>query len=268
MLPAHIKALLVEQIQVDLRTKGTTPRDVQQRAAVKAQTSGLQPAGHFAIGFSEEINTRAKIITEAIRLVLGEVRVTPYAGLSDDLVGLFDAEFNGVIAELRPKVVDACRTAGITGDGGLARKIEDWRAVGKMNLKLLGAAIMEPARQANSTTFTINNSQVGGIQTGDGAVIETGISIASADSARLTQALSEIKNALHTIPTLDETKRAELHDVATEVEAEIIKPKPNSSKVGALLSTISASIKGVNTLTTAYETILHVMKALGIQLVS
>lgn len=268
MLPPHIKALLIEQIQVDLRTKATKPRDVQQQGAAKAQMSGMRPAGHFAVAFSEEINLRAKVVAEAIRLVLSEVRVTPYAGLSEDLVGLFEAEFNGVIAELRPKVVEACRTAGIAGDGGLAGKIEDWRAVGKMKVKLLGAAIMEPARQTNTTTFTIHNSQVGAIQTGDGAMIGTGINITSGDSARLAEALSEIKNALNAIPTLDETKRAELREVATEVESEIIKPKPNTSKVGALLSTIAASIKGVDTLTTAYETVLNILKTLGIQFIS
>jgi hypothetical protein len=70
MLPVHIERLLREQIETDLRTKGTKRRDLEQRAAHKAMQGRMHRPGVQALEILEEIGRRANLITEAIRKVL------------------------------------------------------------------------------------------------------------------------------------------------------------------------------------------------------
>jgi len=63
-------------------------------------------------------------------------------------------------------------------------------------------------------------------------------------------------------------KRAELRDIAVEVQTELLKSKPNGTKVGGLLSMILAGIKGVATLADVYSIIEMALKILGIGLIT
>ena len=145
MLPANIDSLLREQIDTDLRTKGKSERDVARTALENGLRSGFRPAALVAPAQLEEIGNRSKIIADAILKVLQDVKVTPYPGLVQDLVNLYEERFNAVVDEWMPRLRKSQQDAGGTGDGGVTPKIEGWRAEHRMEVKRRGAAIMEAA---------------------------------------------------------------------------------------------------------------------------
>ena len=75
-------------------------------------------AQHFAMAFIQEIELRIKLIAASIRTLLSDVKLRPYEGLTDDLVGLFDASCTAMLNEIRPKLSEALKAAKFPGDGG------------------------------------------------------------------------------------------------------------------------------------------------------
>jgi hypothetical protein len=127
---------------------------------------------------------------------------------------------------------------------------------------------MEPALKSNVISISVANSQVGAIQTGDHSVVGTGIAITNRDSAKLLEALEDIRKHLDVIQPDDEPRREELREIVVDVESELHKAKPNRSKVAALLSMILATIKNVEAVKTAYDTIASLLSSFGIHLIN
>jgi hypothetical protein len=268
MLPTHIEQLLQEQISTDLSVKGTNQRDVEQRALGPwaARGGGTRPQVVKAQGLVAEVGVRAAVISGAIVKVLREVRVSPYTGLVDDLVALFESHYNVVLSELEPEITRYWHEVGL-GDQRMAKQMEDFRAEQRMEVKRLGATIMEPVLKASVISISLENSQVGAIQTGDHSVVGTGIAITSRESEKLLDALDSLKKHLDAVQSGNEQKR-ELREIVVDVESELRKPKPNRSKISASLSWILAAIKNVEALKTAYEIIASFLSSSGIHLIT
>jgi hypothetical protein len=274
MLPHHIEKLLEEQISTDLRTKGTKQRDVEQLALRKwAHIGGGQrPQIVKAMALRAEIGIRAELISAAIRKVLQDVRVSPYNGLVDDLTRLFEARYDLMLRELQPQMARYLREIDlereVEGDERFGGQIENWRAEHRMEVKRLGAAIVEPVLRSNVISISVTNSQVGAIQTGDHSVVGTGIAITNQDSKSLLEALTYLKEHLDAVEPHDENRREELREIVVDVETELQKSKPNKSKIAGLLSMVLATIKNVEAVKTAYETIASILSHFGIQLIT
>src|SRR5207302_1998820 len=138
-----------EQISTDLRVKRTNQRDVEQRALGPwaARGGGIRPQVVKAQALVAEVGVRAAVISGAIVKVLSDVRVSPYNGLVDDLVGLFESHYDVVLSELEPEITRYWHEVG-PGDQRMTKQIEDFRAEHRMEVKRAGAAIMEPALRA------------------------------------------------------------------------------------------------------------------------
>ena len=121
MLPSSIDALLREQISTDLLVKGKSQRDVVQAALAKR---GMRPPGIVSAQAQlEEIGNRSKIIADAIIKVLQDVKVSPYAGLVDDLVSLYETHYQAVIAEWKPRVLEAWNQSAGHGAGHIQSRL-------------------------------------------------------------------------------------------------------------------------------------------------
>ena len=133
MLSPHLEKLLQEQISTDLRVKGSTQRDVEQRALGPwaARGGGLRPEVVKAQALVAEVGVRAAAISAAIVKVLQDVRVSPDTGLVDDLVRLFESRYDLVLSELQPAITSYWPP----GDDRMANKIEDFRAEHRMEVK-------------------------------------------------------------------------------------------------------------------------------------
>src|SRR5437660_8454924 len=133
MLPSSIDALLREQISTDLLVKGKSQRDVVQAALAKR---GMRPPGIVSAQAQlEEIGNRSKIIADAIIKVLQDVKVSPYAGLVDDLVSLYETHYQAVIAEWKPRVLEAWNQSAGHGAGHIQSRLDAWRAEHRMEVK-------------------------------------------------------------------------------------------------------------------------------------
>jgi hypothetical protein len=270
MLPKHIADLLEEQITTDLQAKGSSDRDITQRALGRwsASGSGFSPKLIKANALVEEIEVRVKAIATAIRTVLTEVKVSPYNGFVDDLVGVYQVKYDAIIGDLRAMILDLCREAGIQGDGGIQAKLEKWHATYRMEVKLLASAIMEPALRPGTVSISVSHSQVGAIQTGAGSSVGTGIANTKVEITQLTQALSQVRDGIDKIAGLEQVTREELREVVIEAEAEAKKTKPNKTRLSALLSLIVVAIKNVDTLKEWYHIIAGFLRAYGVEVIS
>jgi|SRR6267378_2724709 len=270
MLPIHIQELLLEQISTELRVKGSNQRDVEQRALRPwaAKGGGIRPEIVKAQALLAEVGVRAAVISAAVRKVLQDVRVSPYTGLVDDLVRLFESQYDLVLKEFEPTITRYWFGDGAAiGDQRVTNKLEDFRAEHRMEVKRLGAAIMEPVLKASVISISIANSQVGAIQTGDHSVVGTGIAITNRDSEKLLEALDSIKKHLDAVQSDDERQR-ELREIVVDTQSELRKSKPNGSKIVAWVSWVLAAIKNVETLKKAYDMIESFLSSHGVRLIS
>jgi len=278
VVPSNVESLLREQVDIDLRLQGfrpasSSPRVVSQRVLVRSiDAGGIQPA-KFAVAVSNEISLLATTITEAMKKVLQKVQVAPDAALVNDLLHMYEQEFTEGLKIIKDFAVS--KETQQPADRRVRLPLQ-WfdekaslaQAVGQMEIKLAAAELEERAsRRYSDVILTIQNSQVGVLQTGDQAnVISSTVSFTKEQKQELSVALQELRKKLDTVESLSPTSRAELREIALEVETELAKTKPNHAKVGGLLSMILAGIKGIGSLATVYEIIQNVLKIFGIHL--
>ena len=265
MLPSAIDSLLREQIATDLLTKGKSQRDVAQTALAKGIKSGFHPSGLVGNAELQEIGNRSKIIADAILKVLQDVKVTPYPDLVQDLVNLYEAQFNAVVDEWKPRVLKSWHAAGGFGDLGITPKLDAWRAEHRMEVKRRGVAIMEPVSRNSVISISVANSQIGAIQTGDHSTVGTGISITHEQSQQLIQVLGDLAAMLMAdVPQLNVERRTELREVVTDAQTEASKEKPNKLKLTALMSIIWAGIKHIDSLKECGQLLGPLLHGMGI----
>ena len=105
MLPAEVEALLRESIDVFLKSRGFRPPRFGQR--LLAQSFGgevIQPAKVAAVT-SEEIEAVSSGLLTSIQKVIDNVRIAPYEALQDDLLQVFDSEFDTCADAIRKNSV-------------------------------------------------------------------------------------------------------------------------------------------------------------------
>lgn len=272
MLPSNVESLLREQIDIDLRLQAFRPPAFGQRALAKSFGGEVIQPAKFALAISNEISLLATTITEAIKKVIQKVQVPPYDALVEDLLCVYDDEFKSCLNDIEKFGVDNLARISAGSAGLVPQWFDDKaslaRAVGQMEIKLVAAELRERSSQPRgSVTLTIQNSQVGVVQTGDQAnVIASTISFTAEQKQKLTVALTELREKLDAVESMTPTTRGELREIALEVEKELAKEKPNNAKVGGLLSMIVAGIKGIGKLATIYEVLQNVLKLFGIHL--
>ncbi len=259
-----------EQIDVDLRLNQFRPPRFVQRALGKSfGGETLQPA-KLAVALWGEIDLLGSVALDGIRKVLGKVKVEPYESVAEDLLGVFESEVDPSMDDIRRYGGESlAKVSGNTGDDWFYPKANVVRAAWKMEIKLMGAEIMESGRSAKPqvTSFTIQNSNVGVIQTGDGSsVVGTTLKFTHAEKEELGKALGELRDRLEKVESLSDVARVELCEVTVDVDTELAKPKPNSTKVRGLLSMILAGIKGIGNLVDIYNVVEKVLQSHGVHL--
>jgi len=268
MLALEIETLLREQIDVDLALKQFRPPRFSQRALAKSfNGGGLQPS-RLVSALWAEIDLLGSTVLEAMRKVLSVSKTSPDDGSVEDLLRIFESEVDPVMCEIR--ALGGTTLAKISGEpegwfegkATLARK--DW----KIKIKLLRAEIMEAKRDGNRTvTFTVQNSNVGVIQAGEGStVVGTTINFTDREKEKLRDALSQLTIRLENIESLSKENRTELREVALDLDAELAKTKPNGAKMRALLTGIVAGIKGIGGLVEIYKVVEAVLQAHGVHM--
>lgn len=141
MLPAHVEALIKESIDVYLKSRGFRPPTFAQRLLARSFGGQvIQPAKVAAVT-AEEIETVSAGLVTSIQKVIENVGIAPSEDLQNDLLRLFDSEFDTCAAAIKKfGGTHLTRIAGTTSESNwFDRRLNDAKQARHLELKLLTA---------------------------------------------------------------------------------------------------------------------------------
>jgi hypothetical protein len=169
MLPTDVELLIRDSIDVYLKRQGYRPPRFGQR--LLAQSFGgetIQPAKVAAVT-AKEIEAVSSDLVTAIKNVIEKVLVNPYEGLQNDLIRVFDSEFDKCADEIRKFGGDTLkRLSGNTSASSYFNdRLEDARQARHLELKLLAAEVLKSDRKDNRILYNSENEPIAIIDGGD-----------------------------------------------------------------------------------------------------
>jgi hypothetical protein len=170
MLPPEVDTLIRESIDVYLKAQGFRPPRFGQRLLARSfggQT--IQPAKVAAITF-EEIETVSTGLVNCIHKVIEKMEITPYEGLQNDLLQVFDSEFDTCADGIRKFASEYLTRLSSNPDaaGWFDQKMEDARQARHLELKLLAAGVLKAERNdSDRILYNSKNEPVAMIRGGD-----------------------------------------------------------------------------------------------------
>src|SRR6266404_1619008 len=138
MLPTEVDALIRESIDVYLKSRQFRPPIFGQRLLARSFGGEvIQPAKVAAVA-SEEIEAVSSGLVTSIQKVIEKVQITPYEGLQNDLLQVFDSEFDTCATAIRKFGGDylARIAPNMPASGWFDQKLEDARQARHLELKL------------------------------------------------------------------------------------------------------------------------------------
>ena len=110
-------------------------------------------------------------------------------------------------------------------------------------------------------------SPVAAVQTGDYSTVNVSQRIDTEAREKMRKVLKDVEEAISKIDALPNHPKDEILEIVKEGQLEIEKAKPNKTKLGGLLATISMAVQTVGSIKPAYELLKQVSATyLGIQL--
>jgi len=164
MLPADIETLIRDSIDIYLKAQEYRPPRFGQRLLAQSfMGETIQPAKVAAVT-AKEIQAISSGLVAAIKNVIKKVPISPYEGLQNDLLQLFDSEFDKCAETIRKFGDDTFKRlrANNSATGWFDERLEDARQARHLELKLL-AAEASKADQKNTTRilYDSEHKQVG-----------------------------------------------------------------------------------------------------------
>lgn len=157
MLPPKIESLMREQIDVNLRSNQFRPPRFDQRALSKSFNGGTLQPSKLVQALWGEIDLLGGVVLDAMRKVASRAKVTPYSGITEDLVQVFESEVEPRMEDIRRIGGEKlAKISGPEGDGWFNRKADLARPAWKVEIKLMGIEIGES--EADTNMETINST--------------------------------------------------------------------------------------------------------------
>ena len=156
MLPSNVDVLIRESIDVYLKAQGYRPPRFGQRLLGQSFAGAvIQPAKVAAVT-AKEIESVSEGLVKAIRNVVDKMQINPYEDFQNNLLQLFDLEFDKCADEIRKFGRDSFKRLSANTDPSdfFNDKLAGARQARHLELKLLAA---EPLK---SKQHDINSSQV------------------------------------------------------------------------------------------------------------
>lgn len=166
MLPTDIDALIRDSIDVYLKAQGfRPPRGFSQRLLAQSFAGEVIQPPRIAVGTMKEIETVSAGIVKAILKVVDAVQISYYEGLRDDLLEVFDREFDTCAVAIRNFVSDSfTRLAANTSvPDRVDNKLEDARKERHLELKLIAAGVAKSGGSATGRVLYDSSNQSVGI---------------------------------------------------------------------------------------------------------
>jgi len=165
MLPSNVENLIRESIEVYLKAQGySTSRFGQRLLGQSFAGQSIQPAKVAAVT-AKEIEAVSTGLVTAITTVIEKIQVDPYEGFQNDLLQVFDSEFEKCASALREFLRETFQRLSATEsvskwvnerltDAGKARHVE---------LKLLAAEVLKSGRENTAPILYNSKHQQAGI---------------------------------------------------------------------------------------------------------
>jgi hypothetical protein len=118
---------------------------------------------------------------------------------------------------------------------------------------------------AVSTNYNFYGN-VGAVQTGPQSVANVVQSLGATDREALEAALRQVVEALAAAPSLVETQRTDLLDIARECEQQLKSPSPNNTKLLTMFNVLATTVQGIASAQPAYQALKLALLPLGITL--
>src|SRR5436190_7929459 len=148
MLPVDVELLIRDSIDVYLKAQGYRPPRFGQRLLAQSFAGEtIQPAKVVAVT-AKEIEAVSSGLVTAIQNVIEKVPVNPYEGLQNDLLQVFDSEFDKCADGIRKFGGDTLKrlSGNTSASSWFDDRLEDARKVRHLELKLLAAELLKSDR--------------------------------------------------------------------------------------------------------------------------
>lgn len=150
MLPVEVEVLIRESIDVYLKAQGYRPPRFGQRLLAQSFAGEtIQPVKVAAVT-AKEIDAVSTGLVVAIKNVIEKVRIDPYEGFQNDLLQVFDSEFDECADAIRKFGGDTFKRlrADNSAGGWFDQRLDDARQARHLDLKLLAAEVLKRERHS------------------------------------------------------------------------------------------------------------------------
>jgi hypothetical protein len=107
---------------------------------------------------------------------------------------------------------------------------------------------------------------VGSVQTGANSVANVVQNLDADDRASLSSALQQVKEALSVTPSIEDTQRRELLEIAEECASQMAAKAPNNTKLLTMFNVLGTAIQSIASAQPAYQALKMALLPLGITL--
>jgi hypothetical protein len=164
MLPPEIEALIRESIDVYLKSQQFRPPRFGERLLRRSFSGDVIQPAKVAVVTAEEIETVSTGLVKSIQNVIGRVQIMLYAELPNDLLQVFDSEFDTCAAAIRQFASETFSrlSANQPASDWFDQKFEDARKARHLELKLLAAEVLNSNRNdKDRVLYNSKNEPVG-----------------------------------------------------------------------------------------------------------
>ena len=165
MLPPEVDTLIRDSIDVYLKARGYRPPRFGQRLLAQSFAGEtIQPAKVAAVT-AKEIEAISSGLVTTIKNVIEKVPVNPYEGLQNDLLQVFDSDFDKCADAIRKFGGDTFKrlSGNTSAPSWFDDRLEDARKARHLELKLLAAELLKPGRENTAQILYNSKHQQAGI---------------------------------------------------------------------------------------------------------
>lgn len=223
------------------------------------------PVGNSRVGLQlvamhvEEFRVRMKLVWTSIERVLRSRLPDSYPGLADDLRAVVGDYLTQHAGELLVSIASR-RGIRLEVPNQLEAEQHALRDRYSAEAEILAGHLSQP----RSPTHVTIHGPVGAVQTGAGSVANVTQTIAGQDQETIRSALAGLAEAIGGAKEVEPDSRDAMLAIIPEIEAEVVKDRPNRLRISGLASGIGQTIQTVAALQGAWTMLKLALSAIGI----
>jgi len=223
---------------------------------------------------AENVKKRAEVVFQQLSRCVTAASIQPNENFSAKLKSAAHSFFPPDIEGLANRATELAITLGLQNMamGGYGKQVDAARDAAlsylDSEIDLFALSLMKKHEQQSTVVFNINQSTVGAVQSGHGALANVSQHLNNDEHKQLISALEQLKAAILEVDSLPVHDKREVIEVLDEGVVELQKEKPNLIKVRGFMATLGATVSEATSvlanLKPAYETVKAATSTIGI----